>query len=59
MSSGTENRPFPWLALLTLSGAAFLTVTVELLPAGLLLELSAGLRGSRSRRRGCWWRAGP
>jgi DHA1 family inner membrane transport protein len=43
MSSGTESRPFPWLALLTLSGAAFLTVTVELLPAGLLLELSAGL----------------
>src|SRR3954451_19850993 len=43
MSSGTESRPFPCLALLTLSGAAFLTVTVELLPAGLLLELSAGL----------------
>jgi DHA1 family inner membrane transport protein len=43
MSSGTDDRPFPWLALLTLSGVAFLTVTTELLPASLLLELAAGL----------------
>ncbi len=38
-----ETRPFPWLALLTLSGAAFATVTAELLPASLLLELGADL----------------
>jgi predicted MFS family arabinose efflux permease len=38
-----ETRPFPWLALLTLSGAAFATVTTELLPASLLLELGGDL----------------
>ncbi|MFE2057046.1 MFS transporter [Streptomyces sp. NPDC059446] len=33
----------PWRALLLLSGAAFATVTTELLPASLLLQLSDGL----------------
>jgi predicted MFS family arabinose efflux permease len=35
--------PLPWPALLVLSGAAFVTVTVELLPAGLLLEIGTDL----------------
>lgn len=33
----------PWGALLLLSGAAFATVTTELLPASMLLQLSDGL----------------
>jgi DHA1 family inner membrane transport protein len=38
----------PWVPLLVLSGAAFATVTTELLPASLLLELGQGLRVSES-----------
>jgi DHA1 family inner membrane transport protein len=35
--------PMPWIALLTLSAAAFVTVTAELLPASVLLPMSDGL----------------
>ncbi|MCX4445968.1 MFS transporter [Streptomyces sp. NBC_01789] len=39
-----ETPPgLPWRALLLLSGAAFATVTTELLPASMLLQLSDGL----------------
>ncbi|MGW2477838.1 MFS transporter [Streptomyces sp. NPDC001665] len=39
-----ETPPgLPWGALLLLSGAAFATVTTELLPASMLLQLSDGL----------------
>ncbi|RKR93087.1 putative MFS family arabinose efflux permease [Micromonospora pisi] len=44
--SGTASdlsRKLPWWPLLVLSAAAFATVTVELLPASLLLELSDDL----------------
>ena len=43
MPSADEEKPFPWPALLVLSGTAFATVTTELLPASLLLELRADL----------------
>lgn len=43
----THERParprLPWLPLLVLSGAAFATVTTEMLPASLLLELGRDL----------------
>ena len=48
-----QNRQLPtarfrWLPLLVLAVAAFATVTAELLPAGLLLQLSSGLGVSQS-----------
>ncbi|MDG4832667.1 MFS transporter [Solwaraspora sp. WMMD1047] len=47
----------PWRTLLLLSGAAFATVTTELLPASLLLQLSADLDVAQStagRLVGAW-----
>jgi len=47
----TRGEPagrLPWWPLLALSGAAFVTVTTELLPASLLPELAADLRVTRS-----------
>lgn len=41
--AGPVRGALPWAPLLVLSGAAFATVTAELLPAGLLLELGADL----------------
>jgi MFS transporter, DHA1 family, inner membrane transport protein len=35
--------PFPWGGLLVLAGAVFLSVTAEMIPTGLLPEISAGL----------------
>ena len=41
--AGPVRGPLPWVPLLVLSGAAFATVTTELLPASLLLEIGADL----------------
>jgi predicted MFS family arabinose efflux permease len=41
--SGTPGRPFPWGGLLVLASAVFLSVTAEMLPTGLLPEMSAEL----------------
>ena len=47
-SSQPADVKFRWLALLALAAAAFATVTAELLPAGLLFQLSSGLGVSQS-----------
>ncbi|HUG50120.1 MAG TPA: MFS transporter, partial [Terrimesophilobacter sp.] len=39
----------PWLGLLVLAGAIFLSVTSEVLPTGLLPDMSRGLGVSESR----------
>lgn len=39
----TATTPFPWPAILALTGGTFLTVTAEMLPAGLLLDIAADL----------------
>ncbi|WP_460570743.1 MFS transporter [Humibacter soli] len=41
-TSRTE-KPFPWVGMLALAAAAFLAVTSETLPTGLLPEIAAGL----------------
>jgi MFS transporter, DHA1 family, inner membrane transport protein len=41
--------PFPWLGLLILAGAIFVSVTSEFLPTGLLPEMAEGLDVSQSR----------
>ncbi|UOE42517.1 MFS transporter [Agromyces larvae] len=38
-----KRTTVPWSALLTLAGAVFLSITLELLPTGLLPEMAAGL----------------
>ncbi|MHB1171222.1 MAG: MFS transporter [Lacisediminihabitans sp.] len=50
----SETRPgvapgFPWLALVILAGAIFVSVTSEFLPTGLLPQMADGLRVSESR----------
>jgi DHA1 family inner membrane transport protein len=40
---GQRGKPFPWGGLLVLSSAVFLSVTAEMLPTGLLPEMSAEL----------------
>jgi DHA1 family inner membrane transport protein len=35
--------PFPWLGLIVLAAAVFLSVTIEMIPTGLLPDMSAGL----------------
>lgn len=42
-SSPSPLPPFPWVGLLTLAGAIFVSVTSEFLPTGLLPEMAAGL----------------
>lgn len=37
------QQPFPWIGLLTLAGAIFVSVTSEFLPTGLLPEMAADL----------------
>lgn len=44
-----ENRPFPWVGLLTLSALIFVSVTSEFLPTGLLPDIAAELRVSESQ----------
>ena len=41
--TGVPGRPFPWGGLLVLASAVFLSVTAEMLPTGLLPEMSAEL----------------
>jgi DHA1 family inner membrane transport protein len=41
--TGAPGRPFPWGGLLVLASAVFLSVTAEMLPTGLLPEMSAEL----------------
>jgi DHA1 family inner membrane transport protein len=41
-------RPFPWVGLIALSAAVFLSVTSEMLPTGLLPEMSSSLGVSQS-----------
>lgn len=50
----SETRPgtapaFPWLALIILAGAIFVSVTSEFLPTGLLPQMADGLGVSESR----------
>jgi DHA1 family inner membrane transport protein len=47
--SGVAGRPFPWGGLLVLAGAVFLSVTAEMLPTGLLPEMSAELKVGESQ----------
>ncbi|WP_104083693.1 MFS transporter [Cryobacterium sp. Y11] len=52
VSSARSNRvgpPFPWVGLITLSAAVFLSVTSEMLPTGLLPEMSRSLDVSQSQ----------
>ncbi len=42
-------KPFPWGGLIVLSLAVFLSVTAEMIPTGLLPEMSAGLGVSESQ----------
>ncbi|POH70209.1 MFS transporter [Cryobacterium zongtaii] len=41
--------PFPWIGLIALSAAVFLSVTSEMLPTGLLPEMSSSLGVSQSQ----------
>jgi len=45
----TPSGPFPWIGLIALSAAVFLSVTSEMLPTGLLPEMSADLGVSQSQ----------
>jgi predicted MFS family arabinose efflux permease len=44
----TETQPFPWIGLITLAGAIFVSVTSEFLPTGLLPDMAAELHVSLS-----------
>ena len=41
--------PFPWLGLIVLGAAVFLSITSEMMPVGLLPEMSASLNVDRSQ----------
>ena len=41
-----DAAPFPWTGMLALAAAAFLAVTSETLPTGLLPEIAAGLHST-------------
>ena len=45
----TTPPPFPWTGLLALSAATFLSVTGEMIPTGLLPEMSSALGVSESQ----------
>lgn len=45
----TATTPFPWVGLLSLSAAVFLSVTSEMLPTGLLPEMSESLGVTQSQ----------
>lgn len=42
-SAARAEKPFPWIGMLALAAAAFLAVTSETLPTGLLPEIAGGL----------------
>ena len=44
-----RTGPFPWVGLIALSAAVFLSVTSEMLPTGLLPEMSSSLGVSQSQ----------
>ncbi|MET4703476.1 MFS transporter [Frigoribacterium sp. UYMn621] len=48
MTAPRTTAPFPYFALVTVAVAIFLSVTTEMLPTGLLPEMSADLRVSES-----------
>ncbi|QNE47851.1 MFS transporter [Glaciihabitans sp. INWT7] len=48
MTAPRTTAPFPYFALLTVAVAIFLSVTTEMLPTGLLPQMSADLRVSES-----------
>ncbi|HNP16027.1 MAG TPA: MFS transporter, partial [Terrimesophilobacter sp.] len=43
------DAAFPWIGLVTLAGAIFVTVTSEFLPTGLLPEMAEGLDVTQSQ----------
>ncbi|TFD57458.1 MFS transporter [Cryobacterium sp. Hh7] len=43
------TQPFPWVGLITLAAAVFLSVTSEMLPTGLLPEMSESLNVTESQ----------
>ena len=45
----TRTGPFPWVGLIALSAAVFLSVTSEMLPTGLLPEMSSSLGVGQSQ----------
>ncbi|MBG6213028.1 MAG: MFS transporter [Cryobacterium sp.] len=47
--SARADPPFPWVGLITLSAAVFLSVTSEMLPTGLLPEMSRSLNVAQSQ----------
>ena len=47
--TGRAQPPFPWVGLITLSAAVFLSVTSEMLPTGLLPEMSRSLDVAQSQ----------
>jgi predicted MFS family arabinose efflux permease len=49
MGTPPPSKRFPYLALITLAAAAFLCVTIEMLPTGLLPEMSHDLGVSESQ----------
>jgi predicted MFS family arabinose efflux permease len=49
VTAPTTTKPFPWVGLLSLSAAVFLSVTTEMLPTGLLPEMSRSLGVSQSQ----------
>jgi predicted MFS family arabinose efflux permease len=49
MGAPKTDTGFPWIGLLTLAGAIFVSVTSEFLPTGLLPEMADGLGVSQSR----------
>jgi DHA1 family inner membrane transport protein len=48
-STPVRAAPFPWVGLIALSAAVFLSVTSEMLPTGLLPEMSRSLGVSQSQ----------
>lgn len=49
MGAPKTDTAFPWIGLVTLAGAIFVSVTSEFLPTGLLPEMAEGLGVSQSR----------
>jgi MFS transporter, DHA1 family, inner membrane transport protein len=47
--TSTDPAPFPWIGLITLSAAVFLSVTSEMLPTGLLPDMSRTLGVTESQ----------
>ncbi|PJJ61911.1 MFS transporter [Compostimonas suwonensis] len=48
-STSVQPKPFPWVGLIALSAATFLSVTGEMIPTGLLPDMSASLDVSESQ----------